>query len=80
MPSAVPPARTPVAVPPPLPVGSSATISVGSKTHKHQLMQEKLEVAKMCRAAACKPNNTNVPPAPEAMTATPTSTSSTAWH
>jgi hypothetical protein len=59
MPSPVPPPRAPVAVPPPLPVGSSATFSVGSRTHKHQFMQEKLEVANRCRAAMCKPGNSN---------------------
>ena len=58
------PTRTPTAVTPPLPVGSSATLSIGSKAHKHQVMQDKLDIAKKCRAAMCKPNNTNQPTDP----------------
>lgn len=78
------PTRTPSPVPPPLPVGSSTTVSIGSKTCGHQLMQEKLEIAKKCRAAMCKPSNTNQP-SDDAITSAPTSTStstatSTSWH
>ena len=77
------PTRTPTAVTPPLPVGSSATLSIGSKAHKHQVMQDKLDIAKKCRAAMCKPNNTNQPADPfmaPAPTSTSTATATAGWN
>ncbi len=66
--------RSPVATTPPMPVGSSASISIGRSAHPHQVFQQKLAAVTDARTGVCRTAAATAP------TSSSSSSSSSTWH